>query len=45
MKEQLKTIKNDISIVIEAIRNEDTKDAIEMLMEVAQDLEILELMC
>lgn len=45
MKEQLNNIKKDISIIIEAIENGDDKDAVSMLLDVAQDLEILSLMC
>lgn len=44
MKEQIKTITNDIGIVIEAITNGDTKDAIQMLEEIKQDLKLIELM-
>ena len=43
MKEQIKNIKNDIEIIIEAINNGDTKDAIQMLLEVKQDLKLIEL--
>ena len=44
MKEQIKTITNDIDIVIEAISNGDTKDAIQMLEEMKLDLKIISLM-
>lgn len=44
MKEQIKTITNDIDIVIEAITNGDTKDAVSMLEEIKQDLKLIELM-
>lgn len=44
MKEQLKTITNDINIVIEAIQNNDTSDAIQMLIDIKEDLKLLELM-
>lgn len=44
MKEQLKTISNDINIVIEAIQNNDTSDAIQMLIDIKEDLKLLELM-
>ena len=42
MKEQIKTITNDIDIVIEAITNGDTKDAISMLLDIQEDLKIIE---
>lgn len=45
MKEQLKTYKEDIKIIIEAIENGDLKDAVKMLVDLGEDLEILELMC
>ena len=35
----------NIDIIIEAINNEDTNDAIQMLLEVKQDLKVIELMC
>lgn len=44
MKEQIKTITNDINIVIEAINNGDSKDAINMLEDIKQDLKLIELM-
>ena len=43
MKEQIKQIEYDIEIIIEAISNGDTDDAIQMLLEVKQDLKIIEL--
>ena len=42
MKEQIKNIEKDISIVIEAIKNGDTKDAISMLIDIQEDLKIIE---
>jgi len=45
MKEQLKTAKEDIIIILEAIEQGDLKDAVQMLLELRQDLGILELMC
>ena len=44
MKEQIKTITNDINIVIEAINNGDNKDAIQMLKDIQEDLKVMELM-
>lgn len=44
MKEQIKSIENDLSIVIEAINNGDTKDAISMLKDIQEDLKIISLM-
>ena len=41
MKEQ---IEKDISIVIEAINNGDNKDAINMLIDIQEDLKVMELM-
>ena len=43
MKEQIKQIEYDIDIIIEAISNGDTNDAIQMLKEVKQDLKLIEL--
>lgn len=43
MKEQIKTITNDINIVIEAITNGDSKDAINMIKDIQIDLKVLEL--
>lgn len=45
MKKQLKDIANDINIVIEALNNKDTKDAIQMLKDIQEDLKVIELMC
>jgi hypothetical protein len=45
MKTEIKKINHDIDIIIEAINNEDTNDAIQMLLEVKQDLKVIELMC
>ena len=44
MKEQIKNIEKDISIVIEAINNGDTKDAINMLKDIQEDLKIIEVL-
>lgn len=44
MKKQLKDIVNDISIIIEAINNKDTTDAIQMLKDIQEDLKVIELM-
>jgi hypothetical protein len=38
----LETIINDIDIVIDAILNEDYKDAVNMLKDIQQDLKIIE---
>jgi hypothetical protein len=38
----LETIINDIEIVIDAIVNEDYKDAVNMLIDIQQDLKIIE---
>ena len=43
MKEQIKIITNDIDIVIEAIKNNDSKDAIQMLKDIQEDLKVLAL--
>ena len=40
----MKEIINDINIVIEAINNKDTEDAIQMLKDIQEDLKLLELM-
>jgi len=45
MKTEIKKIINDINIVIEAINNNDSKDAIQMLNELKEDLKLIELMC
>lgn len=39
----MKTIINDIDIIIEAINNNDTLDAIQMLIDMQQDLKIIAL--
>jgi hypothetical protein len=44
MKEQIKNIEKDINIVIEAINNGDTKDAISMLKDIQADLKIIEVL-
>ena len=44
MKEQLKIINEDLEIIIEAIKNKDTKDAIQMLEDIREDLSIIILM-
>ena len=44
MKEQIKTISNDINIVIEAINNGDSNDAINMLKDIQEDLKIIEVL-
>ena len=44
MKEQIKNIKKDLNIVIEAIKNNDSKDAIQMLKDIQEDLKVMELM-
>lgn len=36
---------NDIDIIVEAINNGDDKDAIQMLLDLKEDLKILLLMC
>ena len=41
MKEQIKNIEKDISIVIEAIKNNDSKDAIQMLKDIQEDLKVI----
>jgi hypothetical protein len=38
----LETIINDIDIVIDAILNEDYKDAVNMLKDIQEDLKIIE---
>lgn len=45
MKTEIKKIINDIDIVIEAINNNDTNDAIQMLNEIVLDLKIIDLTC
>lgn len=44
MKEQIKNIEKDISIVIEAINNGDNKDAVQMLRDIQEDLKIIEVL-
>ena len=41
MKEQIKNIEKDISIVIEAINNGDSKDAVSMLLDIQEDLKVI----
>ena len=43
MKEQIKNIKKDLNIVIEAIKNNDSKDAIQMLKDIQEDLKVIAL--
>ena len=43
MKEQIKNIEKDINIVIEAIKNNDSKDAIQMLKDIQEDLKVIAL--
>ena len=43
MKTEIKKIINDINIVIEAINNDDTVDAISMLKDIQSDLKVIEL--
>ena len=43
MKEQIKNIEKDINIVIEAIKNNDSKDAIQMLKDIQEDLKVITL--
>ena len=43
MKEQIKNIEKDINIIIEAINNGDTKDAINMLLDIQEDLKVIAL--
>jgi hypothetical protein len=45
MKETLENITFDIEIVIEAINQGDTNDAINMLLDIKEDLKIILLMC
>lgn len=40
---ELKTIINDINIVIESINNKDLNDAIQMLKDIQEDLKIINL--
>ena len=41
METPLETITNDLEIVIEAIKNNDSKEAIEMLLDIVEDLKII----
>ena len=41
MKEQIKNIEKDLNIVIEAIKNNDSKDAIQMLKDIQEDLKLI----
>lgn len=43
METPLQTITNDLEIVIEAIKNNDSKEAIEMLKDIVEDLKIISL--
>ena len=43
MKEQIKNIEKDLNIVIEAINNGDTKDAVSMLKDIQEDLKVIAL--
>jgi hypothetical protein len=43
METPLETITNDLEIVIEAIKNNDSKEAIEMLKDIVEDLKIISL--
>ena len=43
MKEQIKNIEKDLTIVIEAIKNNDSKDAIQMLKDIQEDLKVISL--
>ena len=43
MKEQIKNIEKDLNIVIEAIKNNDSKDAIQMLKDIQEDLKLIAL--
>lgn len=45
MKEQLNNIINDLEIIKEAINNGDSKDAIQMLQDLKEDLQLIKLMC
>jgi ribosomal protein L22 len=44
MKQQLKTVIEDLNIIAEAIKNGDDKDAIQMLEDLKEDLRLIELM-
>ena len=43
MKEQIKNIEKDINIIIEAINNGDNKDAVQMLIDIREDLKMIAL--
>jgi hypothetical protein len=45
MKEQIEIITNDIDIIVDAIESGDIKEAIQMLLDIAEDLKIISLMC
>lgn len=40
----METVINDLDIIIEAITNGDTKDALQMLEDLKQDLKVIELL-
>lgn len=44
MKEQLNNIINDLEIIKEAVNNGDSKDAIQMLQDLKEDLQLIKLM-
>lgn len=41
MKTEIKKIIIDIDIIIEAINNGDTKDAVSMLLDIQEDLKVI----
>ena len=43
MQEQIKNLEKDLNIVIEAIKNNDSKDAIQMLKDIQEDLKVIAL--
>ena len=43
IKEQIKNIEKNLNIVIEAIKNNDSKDAIQMLKDIQEDLKVIAL--
>ena len=45
MTEQLNNIINDLEIIKEAVNNGDSKDAIQMLQDLKEDLQLIKLMC